>query len=197
MAHLLWNPSRDEKDLIKEFLEGYYGPAAPYLSKYLDIINTPSNTQIHMPMSHKNWGYLTIDEMNKATRLFDSAEKAVAKDPTYLARVRRERLSLDHIWLLNYKRYQHDAQVGHTEFLAPDPIVSCRQQLELLHQYPGQYLKMRGIMAMKPGWGTWRTRPCVPNGRQQKFLQNVRICLIRIGWIFRRIPSGCIILGAM
>ena len=31
ISHLMWDPSRDEKALIHEFLEGYYGPAAPHL----------------------------------------------------------------------------------------------------------------------------------------------------------------------
>ena len=92
ISHLLWNPSLDEKKLIKEFLEGYYGPAAPYLSDYLDLIHTPSATRPHMSMANKIWGFLTIDEMNKATRLFNAAEKAVAKEPKYYARVYRDRL---------------------------------------------------------------------------------------------------------
>ena len=134
MAHMLWNPSLSEKKLISEFLKGYYGPAAPYISKYLDIIHKPSKTRPHLVMAHKNWGYLTIDEMNKATRLFNSAEKAVAGLPEYSNRVHRDRLPLDHMWLLNYNRYKQEAQAAHTDFLAPEHIASCNDQIQILNE---------------------------------------------------------------
>ena len=48
------------------------------------------------------------------------------------------------MWLLNYQRYKHDAQVAHTDFLAPNPVVSCNKQIELLNQYPGPYFENAG-----------------------------------------------------
>jgi len=148
MSHMLWNPSLNEKKLTKEFLEGYYGPAAPCITKYLDIIHKPSKTRPHMSMSHKIWGYLTIDEMNKATRLFDSAEKAVTELPEYRDRVHRDRLPLDHMWLLNYNRYKHDAQAAHTDFMAPEPVASCNDQIQILNQAgAGQYFENAGNRA--------------------------------------------------
>ena len=33
-AHLLWNPDADERKLARKFMNGYYGPAGPYLLEY-------------------------------------------------------------------------------------------------------------------------------------------------------------------
>jgi hypothetical protein len=38
LAHLLGDPSRDDKALLAEFMRGYYGAAAEPLTRYLDLI---------------------------------------------------------------------------------------------------------------------------------------------------------------
>src|SRR5207247_1268774 len=43
LAQLLWNPHQDDRALIDEFLDGYYGPAAaPHLRRYLDLMHDAS-----------------------------------------------------------------------------------------------------------------------------------------------------------
>jgi len=37
LAKLLWDPTRDGQALIDEFIEGYYGPAAPHIRNYLNV----------------------------------------------------------------------------------------------------------------------------------------------------------------
>ena len=39
ITHLMWNPDLDEKSLTKEFMQGYYGAAAPHLLAYRDVID--------------------------------------------------------------------------------------------------------------------------------------------------------------
>ncbi len=38
-ARALWNPDADGQALIREFLEGYYGPAAPIIQEYIDVMH--------------------------------------------------------------------------------------------------------------------------------------------------------------
>ncbi len=38
-ARLLWNPTLDDAKLIDEFLDGYYGPAAPHIRAYLNVLH--------------------------------------------------------------------------------------------------------------------------------------------------------------
>ena len=37
LAKLLWDPSRDGEALTNEFIDGYYGPAAPHIKAYLKV----------------------------------------------------------------------------------------------------------------------------------------------------------------
>ncbi len=39
IAKLLWNTELDPQEIIKDFLYGYYGAAAPYLGEYIGIMN--------------------------------------------------------------------------------------------------------------------------------------------------------------
>ena len=39
LAKLLWDPNRDAAELIREFLEGYYGAAAEHVKAYFDVMH--------------------------------------------------------------------------------------------------------------------------------------------------------------
>ena len=104
-AHLLWNPKDDEKRLMDEFLEGYYGKsAAPILKKFIAVIEAgPRKTKQIVKCGHKGAPFLGGDDKLKAAQLMDEAVAAAAKDgEPFASRVRRERLTVDHMLLLNY-----------------------------------------------------------------------------------------------
>jgi hypothetical protein len=42
LAQLLYNPYQDDRVLIKEFLEGYYGAAADKIRQYMDLMYAAS-----------------------------------------------------------------------------------------------------------------------------------------------------------
>lgn len=122
LAHLMWNPAADENALIDEFLQGYYGPAAPYLRAYLNVINDAGERsgkyiKCFMPDTA---AWLTLDDLNRGSALFAKAEAAVAGDKILAGRVRRERLPLDHVWLTRYRALKLAAQLGGKQFLGPD-----------------------------------------------------------------------------
>jgi hypothetical protein len=102
LAHLLWNPAADERRLTAEFLRGYYGPAAPLMQRYIGLTcDAIERSGVKLGCGGAADNYLTLKDMNKATRLFDKAEAAVRSNPDLLRRVQIERLALDHAWLLN------------------------------------------------------------------------------------------------
>ena len=120
VSHLMWNPQRDEKRLTGEFLLGYYGAAAPHLQAYLDLINDAFlRSGLRLSTFQTNHSYLTLEVMNQATRHFRDAEQAVAGDPLRARRVRRERLSLDHVWIVGYEAYWRTAQAVGAPFEGP------------------------------------------------------------------------------
>ena len=130
LAHLLWDPSRNQDKLIREFLEGYYGKAAPHLLQYLDLMHDAvEKSDVYLRcFTSDTSGWLTLDVLNQATHLFDRAAKAVADNPELATRVRRERLPLDHVWLNRHHSLLRQSKRKGTEFLGPqDPAAACKQ----------------------------------------------------------------------
>ncbi len=147
VAHLLWNPDGDEQKLIEEFMTGYYGPAAPFLIEYIQVMTeavrrSDVHLRCYMPDTRK---WLTLDDLNRATRLFARASEAVQKDPVLAARVRRERLPIDLVWLQQYDSLKRDARRDGTEFLGPeDPEAALAEYRQLLKQHNvGEYRQGR------------------------------------------------------
>ena len=97
VSHLLWNPDLDERALMQEFLNGYYGKAGPYLMEYLDFLcDTVEKKEFNLRcFLDKVDGWMDLDAMNEAIRLYAKAEDAVRDEPLYACRVRRERVPLD------------------------------------------------------------------------------------------------------
>lgn len=98
-SKLMWNPDADMEQLLTTFINGYYGKAAPYIYRYVKMIEGAlmgSGQRLWIydsPVSHK-YGMLKTELMNRYKALFDQAEKAVAQDSVYLARVQRTRIPL-------------------------------------------------------------------------------------------------------
>ncbi len=129
LAQLMWDPSRDENALIDAFLSGYYGPAAPSLRAYLDLICDAGERygkRIGCYMGDTS-AWLTLDDLNRATELFARAEAAVAGNPMLAARVRRERLPLDHVWISRYRWLKRSAQREGRPFLGPDDPLAASE----------------------------------------------------------------------
>ena len=101
ISKLMWNPEADVDSLKNTFLNGYYGAAAPYISKYLTLMEGALiGSRIPLwiydsPVTHKN-GMLNPVMRQSYNTLFDKAEQAVASDSALLARVQRSRLSLQY-----------------------------------------------------------------------------------------------------
>ena len=130
VAHLMWNPDLDARALTVEFLDGYYGAAGPHLMKCIDTFSRAVNRRKDFFLScyaGSTEGWLTIADMNAATRAFDEAEKAVAGDPPLLARVRRGRSAVDLVWVLRHDQLLVEAKQKKVVFLGPKDPVAARQ----------------------------------------------------------------------
>lgn len=137
LAHLMWNPELDQVKLTAEFMNGYYGAAGPYLQKYLDVVQDSA-------VSHKSstgfcssdYSFMDFNVLAEGTRLFDKAAKAVASDAVLSARVRRDRMSLDQIWLMKYAEMKATAEKMGVPFVGPkDPVALADEFTELGRKY--------------------------------------------------------------
>ena len=126
VAKLLWNPALDDRALIKEFLNAYYGEAAQPLHRYLELIGSAGATQKLDVVMHNAYAappaltpWLSLETMNQATRLFDEAEKCVANHAEQLERVKKARAAVEFQWLIGWKQYQRQSQEQGSPFLGP------------------------------------------------------------------------------
>ena len=120
LAKLLWNPEQDDRALVREFLNGYYGAAGRSLEAYLQLLaRTVGKYRVKSFCGARDAEWLDLETLNAATRLMAAAGKAVAEDDVLTARLRRARLSLDHQWLCGYAGYQFTAKAEGLPFLGP------------------------------------------------------------------------------
>lgn len=101
LAKCLWNPDYDAHEAIDEFLEGYYGPAAPPIRKYIDMLQRKvRDDHIHMFIrAGPGDAYLTPEIVRRADQLLDEAERLAAGDPELLNRVQVARLPIQYVQL--------------------------------------------------------------------------------------------------
>jgi hypothetical protein len=94
LAQLLWNPQQDDKALIKEFLEGYYGkPAAEPIYGYLQLMHEASKgVSLRCFLPTENQPYLNFSTLSKAERLWQQAEEGARGDSEKLLRVQMAHL---------------------------------------------------------------------------------------------------------
>ncbi len=91
-SKLMWNPDQDTDALIREFTDGYYGPAAPTIREYWILLdNEAADNQAYLGcFTNLTSKWLSLETLLKAYGLMRRAEKSVEKSPWPL----RERVLL-------------------------------------------------------------------------------------------------------
>lgn len=141
IAHLLWDPSRDQDALAREFAAGYYGPAAKHMLSYLRLVeNAWKRRPGKLSCYNTDLTFLTIHDMTEAARLFDEAARAVKGQQELEERIRRERLPLDHAWLLRYDDLKHAARDAGIGFAGPsDAQAACEEFIALCEKWDARH----------------------------------------------------------
>ncbi len=126
LAQLLWNPQRDGRALVHEFLEGYYGPdAAPHLRHYLDLMHNASKGHNLTCYSGTDAPFLHFKPITEAEKLWQQAEAAAASSPEFLERVRIGHLAVRYVWLSRWEKLRKEcADAGETW-----PLPDSRKQI--------------------------------------------------------------------
>jgi len=99
ISKLMWDPNADDSAIMAEYLTGYYGRAGSYIRQYIDkmresLLSSGFKLNIFGSPEDAKDGYLSADMMKVYNALFDQAEKAVARDPQLLTRVKIARLPI-------------------------------------------------------------------------------------------------------
>jgi hypothetical protein len=102
MAKCLWDPNFDYERGLVEFTDAYYGPAAPMIREYLELIHSSVIAQpnVHMRIYNGPDKYLALPKMRRAAdAIFDRAEAAVAGRKFKKERLRVETARMPLIYL--------------------------------------------------------------------------------------------------
>ena len=105
LAKLMWNPELRDIDVMKDFMDGYYGPAGKQLLKavlLMEAARKRSKIWLGCYVGLPTW--YSCDELIALKRLYDQAYSSVQHNPKLAERVNIQRLALDHALILS-KRY--------------------------------------------------------------------------------------------
>jgi len=106
LIKLLEDPSQDPEALIKEFTDGFYGPAAPQVRQYLTLLQKAadaSGADVDWFAKLPRFNYLTLDFLQQADRIFEQAANNVSSDPVLSQRVRNARATVDIAIIRRYR----------------------------------------------------------------------------------------------
>ncbi|HSV74377.1 MAG TPA: DUF4838 domain-containing protein [Chthonomonadales bacterium] len=109
LAQLMWNPYQDDRKLIREFLDGYYGrEAARSIWQYLLLMQRAARG-FHMGcFTPPTAPYLRFATLRRAEQLWEAAERAASGDPERLWRVRQGRLPVWYAWLVRWPQLRRE-----------------------------------------------------------------------------------------
>lgn len=128
VSKLLWNPDEDVEALIKDFTDGYYGPAGRYIREYIDYADTylrrdGMHTDCYANVAHPMF---TPEFVRECARIFEDAKDAVKNQPEYLQRVETSELPVVMLMLelLPVEAFRTGAQDKFKEIVERDRIVN-------------------------------------------------------------------------
>lgn len=99
---MLWNKEVNLQKLYDEYFNKVYGPAGEFIQEYFNALQERANDpNVHMHLySGLESGYIDGNFIINSNELFNKAEMAVKNDNIYSKRVRKSRISLDYVMLL-------------------------------------------------------------------------------------------------
>ncbi|NLE59225.1 MAG: DUF4838 domain-containing protein [Planctomycetes bacterium] len=147
LAKMLWNPSLNADELIDEFLNGYYGPAAPHVRAYLDTIHQAvaaggDHLGCFSPLDAK---FLSLDTLSAGWKHLQTAEKAAGSDDTLLLRIRTAQLPVLYTFIIQWDRLRKEAAdakhswpVADTQQAVYEQFMKTAEAIKMTHVAEGR-----------------------------------------------------------
>jgi hypothetical protein len=108
-SQLLWNPNQDDRALIREFLQGYYGPAAKPIQAYLDLMAKAAQPETMGIWVGPDADFFRPEVVLRAEQLWQEAERLAASDPEVRWRVRLGHLPIRYVVLSRWTSLRSEA----------------------------------------------------------------------------------------
>jgi hypothetical protein len=140
LARLLWNPRQDDRALIGEFLDGYYGPAAAKpIQRYLDLEYDAAKGFYLGCYTRPNAPFRTFQVLAQSEQLWRAAEAATANDPERLTRVRLGHLPVRLAFLRDWTKLRAECLERKAAWPLPESRKEVAAQFaEVARGVPGQ-----------------------------------------------------------
>ena len=176
-AKLMEDPDRDPAALLKEFTDGFYGPAGRHIRRYLQRLrraNTERPTYLNWHRTDRVYRLLDAQAVLNCHRIFDEAEGAIAGRRDLLARVRHARLSIDR---LTVRRYRHlfggpSDRSGRRSTRGPDPTPIAQRAVQTIRKKMQERFTAREV--------GWRHRPAAWYDKHRSRLEREMVELSRL-----------------
>ena len=127
-SKLLWNPNRDVWEIVDDFLNGYYGPAAPAMRNYIDLMQTiVKDLNNHFDLfSPPTVAYCQPEVIEQLESYLDDADRAAKNNSEVLHRLEANRLSMRYIKMTQAITHVKDGQM-----LKPDMASAAYDDINL------------------------------------------------------------------
>jgi len=127
LARLLWDPSLDGQKLVDEFIDGYYGPAAPHIRDYLNTLHDAVEASGDWLgcFSEHTARFLSFETLSKGWSDLKAAEQAVSNDPDLRLRVQAAELPVLYVFVMRWSEMRQRAQALKADWPMPDSIRSA------------------------------------------------------------------------
>lgn len=132
LSHLMEDSEADDRALIADYMNGYYGPAAPALMKWLELeesVTEKSMLRMRCVENFSKADHIPYEVFVEGCRLFDEAELAVQYDEVLTRRVRQARAPLDVSVLIRYDTLLYMAEQRGTTFPVARETAAVRYAL--------------------------------------------------------------------
>lgn len=110
LAKIIWDTNTDVEAVTNDFLNGFYGNAAPFVKKYIDLLTQyqeKTNRYLDIytdPIKNINT-FLSPEAMEQYDKIVSQAEMAVNDNPIMAKRVLKLRLALEYVHFEQAKFY--------------------------------------------------------------------------------------------
>ena len=124
LAKLLWDPNLNDRDLIDQFLAGYYGPAGKDIGAYINLVHDEmqAGRQSLGCYEEPDRRFMKFEVLSKGWRQLQAAERAVADSPELLKRVRLAQMPVMYAFMIRWADLQKQAAKQHADWPMPaDP----------------------------------------------------------------------------
>lgn len=122
-AQLMWNPQRDDRALVREFVNGYFGSnAAPHILSYFALLHDASRGHNLTCYSKTDAPFLAFKPLAEAERLWQTADRS-ERDEELLTRIRLAHLPVRYVFLQRWAALKQECEDAKADW----PLASSRK----------------------------------------------------------------------